>query len=269
MGPSEFRCITGNFLIDFMNSCKVFDNMYTMSDLGVNWSAVLIPKVKGQLYNPGNALVRYEFLEILVRIANDRYIRTRKLKSTYEAVNQLFKNYLLPNMTQFNSNQWRTQKYWTEDVDIIFKAHKVILDAVYNKYSGRKAMPGQKPYISVEEFRDLCIEAQLVNDWFTSRDIDLVYGLAMMTRVDELFKKTHVEMKYVEFLEAIGRLSDMASHQGTQELSNEELKSLPLSIKIQNVMGRLLRVCNKALQISFVMPTEEVIEQFKYCMSRV
>lgn len=239
-----------------------------MSDLGVNWNAASIPKVKGQLYNPGNALTRYEFLEILVRIAHDRYIRTKQLKSISKAVTQLFDNYLLPYMTHFDSNLWRTQRFWTEDVESIFKTHKVILDAIYNKYSGRKILPGQKPFVSIDEFRDLCNEAQLLNDFFTSRDIELVYGLAMMTRVDELFKKQHVEMKYLEFLEAIGRLCEMANHKGNQDLSNEDLKCQPLSRKIQNVIPRLLRVCSKTIQISFAVPAEEIIEQTKYRSSR-
>jgi hypothetical protein len=263
MGSSEYPCITANFLTDFLNSCNVFDNLYVMSDLGVNWNAVIIPKIKGQLYNPGNALVRYEFLEILVRIAHDRYIRTKQLKSILNAITLLFESYLLPYMIQFDSNKWRVERYWNEDVELTFKAYKAILDAVYQRYSGRKSLPGQKPFVSVEEFRDLCNEASLVNDWFTSRDIELVYGLGMMTRVDEIFKKTHVEMKYVEFLEAIGRLCDMASYKGNLELTTEELKSLPLSKKIQNIMPKLLQVCYKSLQISFVMPTEETIQQLR------
>lgn len=263
MGSSEYPCITANFLTDFLNSCNVLDNLYTMSDLGVNWNAVIIPKIKGQLYNPGNALIRYEFLEILVRIAHDRYIRTRQLKSILNAVTLLFESYLLPYMIQYDASKWRVERYWKEEVELIFKAHKAIIDAVYQRYSGRKSLPGQKPFVSVEEFRDLCNDASLVNDWFTSRDIELVYGLAMMTRVDEIFKKAHVEMKYIEFLEAIGRLCDMANYKGNLDLSPEELKSLPLSKKIQNIMPRLLKVCNKSLQISFVMPTEQAIHQLR------
>lgn len=41
----------------------------------MNWNATITPKVKGQVYNPGSALVRYEFMEILVRVAHDKYIR--------------------------------------------------------------------------------------------------------------------------------------------------------------------------------------------------
>lgn len=70
---SEIFSVSGNTFHDFLVTAKVLDENYVPSDLGVMWSATVMCKGKKQKYNPNNALVRFEFLEILVRIAHDKY----------------------------------------------------------------------------------------------------------------------------------------------------------------------------------------------------
>ena len=43
------------------------------------------------------------------------------------------------------------------------------------------------------------------------RDIPLIFNLSMMTQVDELKSKRIFEMKFVEFLESIGRVANYCS----------------------------------------------------------
>lgn len=59
--------------------------------------------------------------------------------------------------------------------------------------------------MSVEEFRDLCTDGGLINESFATREIDVCFRAAMMTQVDEVYKKRHIEMSFVEFLEALAR----------------------------------------------------------------
>lgn len=248
------------------------DQYYTSSDMGVNWNAVSISKNKGQLYNAANALCRYEFLEVIVRIAYDRYIRNGLCKSVSESLSRMLNEHLLPRLTTFNSDRWRIETYMNEQVDLTLKAHKPILDSIYKRYSGRKTLPGYKPFMCLEEFRDLCNDSRLVNENLVARDTDLVFSLAMMTRVDEVYKKDHLEMTYVEFLEALCRAIDKASiptppeelDEEEQKLYPEDPKSLMLDVKIRNAMKLLIKVCPVLLQGVFVFPTQETIEKMKY-----
>ncbi|CAG9324752.1 unnamed protein product [Blepharisma stoltei] len=271
-GGSELFSIGTNVLTDFLNQCQLIDNFYGASDMGVNWNSAIVPKEKGQIYNPGSALVRYEFMEILVRIANDRFLRNKICTNIADSVQKIFKDNFLRNMTQMDTNIWRDQKYLCEEVDLVLKAHKPILDAIYKKYSGKKTLPGQRVFMCLDEFRSLCTEGGLVNDNFASREIDLCFNLAMMTQVDELYKKRHIEMSFVEFLEALCRAFDMSSIVNVELIELEEEKhlfdsnnqNLPLHTKVEAGIQSLIRLCPDAVRSSFVYPTEETYKKMMY-----
>lgn len=272
LGGSEIFSIGSNVLTDFLNECKLIDDLFGPSDIGVNWNACITPKEKGQIYNPGNALVRYEFLEILVRIANDRYVRNKICGNILDATRKMFLDYLIPIMITYDTSIWRNGEYLCEDVDLVFKAHKSILDQVYKKYSGKKTLPGQKVFMCMEEFRDFCRDARLENERCTAREIDLAFSLAMMCQVDELYKKRHIEMSFVEFLEAFARVCATAGS-ARRYLKNEkdQIKELYASVSvmkvhqiIEDVMPNLLRLCPQSLRESFVFPTAETYKKMMY-----
>eukprot|EP00358_Blepharisma_japonicum_P001299 CAMPEP_0202955260 /NCGR_PEP_ID=MMETSP1395-20130829/51643_1 /ASSEMBLY_ACC=CAM_ASM_000871 /TAXON_ID=5961 /ORGANISM="Blepharisma japonicum, Strain Stock R1072" /LENGTH=375 /DNA_ID=CAMNT_0049671631 /DNA_START=936 /DNA_END=2060 /DNA_ORIENTATION=- len=263
---SEIFSIGSNVLTDFLNQCQILDSNYAASDLGVNWNSCIVPKEKGQLYNPGSALVRYEFMEIMVRIANDRYIRNKICTTVAESIQKLLDEHLLAVMRNNDTNKWRFDKYVCEEVDLVLKAHKPILDALFRKYSGKKTLPGMKAFMSLEEFRQLCSEAGLINDNFAAREIDLCFTQAMMTQVDELYKKRHIEMSFVEFLEALSRGCDMADLNPNAMLSEqEEIQQLfktnnlntNLRSKLESAFPNLVKICPQLVQDSFVFPTSE------------
>ena len=47
------------------------------------------------IYNPDKALVRFQFLEMFFRLANDKYIRTGILKNYADAVFRILKDFKL------------------------------------------------------------------------------------------------------------------------------------------------------------------------------
>jgi len=132
----------------------------------------------------------------------------------------------------------------------MYKAYKPALDAVYAKFSGRKAAPGQKSFMSREEWSDLCSQAGLINDLFPARDVDLTYCLAMSLRQDEQREYKHMEMTFVEFLEALGRACDKASlpPPGKEgKMTAEAMLAQALKTKIENAMPALLKLCPKSV----------------------
>jgi hypothetical protein len=261
----DLPCIGTNTMTDLLSTCKVFDQNYSITDFGVNWNTVLVQTVKNQQFNPGNALIRYEFLEILVRIAFDKYCRTKLTSTLTEALNFLFQNHLIDKFQALRSDEWRLSKYRVEITDVTLKAHKALFDALYKKFSGRKSMPGQKSFMSIEEFRDICNGAGLVTDTFSTREIDVCFYQAMMTQVDELFCKRHTEMNYVEFLEAITRVCDMASifRVDYEGISHGGLE-LSLQEKIENGCRLLLNICPVNVQETFTFPTEKTYEKLMF-----
>lgn len=255
---NEYLTVGNNVLTDFFYTYKVFDQLYSLADLGVNWNAVTVHKNR-QPYNPITSLCRYEFVELIIRISLDRYIRTKQLSSFTEAVSK-FLNEKLGELVDIPlDNTWRSQFYATEEVDIVFKTHRPILENIYKRFSGKKTLPGQKPYMSLDEFKDLCLKAELLQTPNPERDVELCFGAAMMVNVDEYYSKKHVEMTFVEFLEALARVSTF------REIMPGKAKYELLPRQIELNLNSLVKLCSKTLRENFVFPTYETYKthQFK------
>ena len=266
-GGSDVFSIGSNVFTDFLNECKIIDSTYQLSDLGVNMNSTLIQKEKNQKYNPGNSLVRYEFIEILIRVAGDKYIRTRQCATYTEAFTRLMNEHLLAAMSRFSSQKWRREKYWIEEVDWVLKAHKPLLLALFSRYSGKNTLPGRKAFMSLEEFRMLCNDAVLVGEKFATRDIDVCYCESMMTQVDEIYSKRHLEMNLVEMIEALARAVDLCDNfQNIDSFTSYQLVSTPLSKKLELSFRSLIKLCPVSVQDDFEFPLSEVYSKFMYRM---
>ena len=64
--------------------------------------------------------------------------------------------------------------------------------------------------MSMTEFNDCVLNANCQSDNFGAKQIGNMYNLSMMTQVDEIEKDKHINMVFIEFLEAIVRVADKA-----------------------------------------------------------
>ena len=62
--------------------------------------------------------------------------------------------------------------------------------------------------MSLNEFIDLVTFAEVVDDYFSSREIGTIFNLSMMTQIDEINSEKHMQMTYIEYIEAICRTAD-------------------------------------------------------------
>lgn len=248
---NEYPSIGSNVLTEFLNDCDLLDEHFSQSDLGVIWNSAIVPKTK-QPYNPGNALVRYEFTELLVRISIDRFIRHKKCKTVTQSVNLLISNHLNSQFAALNPQTWRSEKLLNQKVDILLKAFKPVTEAAFKVYSGKKTLPGQKPFMSLDEFRMLCNDIKVVDLTVPMRDVDNCFYLAKRIEVNELFFKRHVEMDFVEFLEGFCRAC---------ELSNFVKGSF--YAKVFDGCKKLMAVCPKASLDNFVVPSKEMLKSLR------
>ena len=80
---------------------------------------------------------------------------------------------------------------------------------VYKKYTGKFAMPGSsQQYMSLDEFTLMLSVAGLINENFGQREASPLFNQSMMTNKVETEKETHLNMRFVEFLEALARVAD-------------------------------------------------------------
>ena len=62
---------------DIVNRCGLIDGSFGLSDLDLVLTNTNYNEVRNSPLNPSNAIVRFEFIEAIVRIANDKYVRSK------------------------------------------------------------------------------------------------------------------------------------------------------------------------------------------------
>lgn len=117
---------------------------------------------------------------------------------------------MVPFCSKYNSQEFRNERYWNEECDFVLKKYKPVVEGVYSLYSGTD-VPGKKPFVSLESFRQMCIGAGVLDEKFVERDVPVAFNLSMMTQVDELNNNRFIEMTFVEFLEALARVAEQIS----------------------------------------------------------
>ena len=166
---------------------------------------------KNTYLNPGVALVRFQFLEILLRLAFKRYEETKMVETKSEAVRMMINRNLLPYYGKQNAQKFRDERYWNEEVDNVYKSHVTLFEYLYKNYGGTHMKPGDQWFMTTDELENIFADAELINDQLVSRDIAVFYNLAMMTQVDEINKDRHLRMNFTEFLEGFGRCAEQIS----------------------------------------------------------
>ena len=250
----ELFAISKNILNEFIKKCDLFSSDFTANDVGILWNLSNAPQSKGEIFNAGNGLCRYEFAEFMVRLAIDRFYKTKKCATIREAFEQLLHNHAIPGLKLYDMSTWRTNVYLNEDVDCVLKAFRPVLEAIFVKYSalGR----GSIDKMNLHEFRLFCTDARLINDNFPVREIDMCFRQAMMTEIDEILDGDHLEMVYVEFIEALSRVADLVNSK------NHEMDTLDK--KLEALIPTLMKVCPINTSSVFELPSKETFYQMKF-----
>lgn len=97
---------------------------------------------------------------------------------------------------------------WKEDVDYTLKISLDPLKMLYKRFIGKNSLPGGQQYMSLTEFTECIIRSDCLSKNFGAAQIGNQYNQAMMTQVDEIEKDKHINMTFVEFLDALVRVAE-------------------------------------------------------------
>ena len=120
-------------------------------------------------------------MEIFVRLALTKYVKTGICQTAFDAMNKMFDDHLEPFFQRFDSHKFRRDYLWCEECDLVFKRSINAIKTLYSKFSGKYALPGAPKFMSLEEFIALVSMSGVVDDKFGEREISPLYNLAMMT----------------------------------------------------------------------------------------
>ena len=103
--------------------------------------------------NPANSLVRYQLMELLIRVAMEKY---PIMPTEAEAFEKVCEEHLIPKMGNLDQTVWRRVNTLTEAIDNVVKAFRPVFKHLYKEYGGKQQMGGRRHYISMEEFELMC-----------------------------------------------------------------------------------------------------------------
>lgn len=186
------------------------------SDLDTAFIVTNYEEDKGSEVNKENddrALMSFEFLEIIVRVAIAKYIRSKEVDDVSEAVELLCTACIQPNLCPeavMVPNNFRERKLYFEEIAEFFEDHEPFLRAVYTFYAflcGHKLM-------QMEGWISMCEACCLLGTktGVSKREAKLVYAWSQMQVSDEIKKRNKmISLTFVDFLEAIARLAELIS----------------------------------------------------------
>ena len=89
-------------------------------DLGFIASKAADMSVKSKLV-PMKELIRYNFLEVHIRLAQQKYIKSGLFQSYHEALKSMMTTYMIPQFRGYDAHIWRQAVLWKEENDLAIK----------------------------------------------------------------------------------------------------------------------------------------------------
>ena len=110
---------------------------------------------------------------------------------------------------RYTSHPWRQEKYWNEECDNVIKGNLETLRDIYQNFAQAQS-PGDPKVLRLSRLIELVTMSGICDDAFGAREIGPLFNLAMQTNIDEINHTKHMDMKFIEFVEALARVADKA-----------------------------------------------------------
>ena len=131
-----------NVLTELMLKCNEFvDYKNTkLSDVDLAFIATNAAGAKNfpfrpdVIFNPERQIIRFQFFEILVRLALERFTQRLKM-SPSEGIKVFYEQYIQDTFMKYTSHPWRLERYWNEECDNVVKENMETLREIYNSFA--------------------------------------------------------------------------------------------------------------------------------------
>jgi len=187
--------------------------------------------------NDDNALSRFEFVEIIVRVADAKFLKEKICDSLVEAITVMFEEFIIPNLapeSTLDVSVFREERLYTDDVDDAFrgvwdehlkyakdgyrtlakgtqfKALEALYDAFRMEIGGGTII--SRKTMQMDQWMYMLGLMGIMDDEdskFTLREGRLCYVWAQMRVIDD-FKdvEKYESLNFIDFLEALARVAE-------------------------------------------------------------
>jgi len=170
--------------------------------------------------NPDRALMRFEFLQLLVRLAVAKYVRDERceLRDVSEALELLFSEVLeprLPPEARHAPDAFRRRRLYTRGASDVFARNEASLRAVFEIYAAgadELVVTSEGRLMSDDEWEQLLVDVGLLEQQlgaaFGRREAALCFVWAQTFVTDEQKRRQKLtHLRYEDFLEAVARVT--------------------------------------------------------------
>lgn len=113
---------------------------------------------------------------------------------------------------------FRKKRIVSHKVEAAFLDAMPALELVFKRYSGKHMLPGDAPFMALDEWTALCGDCGILStDGFTTRDTNVIFVASLEMQVDELNSEDSQRMHFYEFLEALARCMAAVARAGAGE----------------------------------------------------
>ena len=162
--------------------------------------------------NDDRALMRFEFLEAIMRIAVAKFIETKKTDSLLAAVKRLLSDYFATNKGEGSCNaliddptEFRREHVYTQETDKVLRKEVPMLNQMFHGYC-RSASKG----MLLQEWLAMLKDMDFFNYDFTSREAKLAYVWSKSRVIDEVKGRESIHrMNLFDFMEGLLRIAQL------------------------------------------------------------
>jgi hypothetical protein len=207
-----------NCYSDFLDDCMIPEEGVKECDRGMMDSIFIATNVEDReadkKLNEANAdreLMRFEWVEMLVRCACHKFLMTGRIKDPSEAIDEICEKNVLAHLEPAaaqHRNDFRTDRLYNEEVDDVYKPRMAMLKKIFDIITTDKPQTSTK-MMSMVEWLNFVDAVNLLSDDFTKREAQCVFVWSKMRVTDELksnFRWTHAT--FMDFLEMLGRSTE-------------------------------------------------------------
>lgn len=164
----------------------------------------------------GSSMMRYQYLEALVRVAEAKYVKSGKSPDACAGVEALFNGMRAAGPMEpvlGAPDRFRADILYREDVDIVLREHLSKFKSVFSQYAGvsensNRAGGCRGKRLAFVEWQEFLVDAGMFNPLFTLRECNTIFRNSTLDLIDEIQHwRELVALGFLDFLEALGRLA--------------------------------------------------------------
>jgi hypothetical protein len=207
-----------NCYSDFLDDCMIPEEGVKECDRNIMDQIFIATNVEDRgadkKLNEANAdreLMRFEWMEMIIRCACSKFLQTGRIKDPSEAIDEICEKNILAHLEPAaaqHRNDFRTDRLYNEAIDDVYRPRMLMLKKIFDVITCDKPQTSNK-MMSMNEWLAFVGDVNLLSDDFTKREAQCVFVWSKMRITDELksnFRWTHAT--FMDFLEMLGRSTE-------------------------------------------------------------